>query len=917
MTKNFDQFYEAIAARGVPHMLYLHQGGHGGSPPDEMLNRWFTRYLWGVQNGVESLPRAYVVRETYACPISTNVVGDQVNVVSIAVASSSTFQVGYTPSIPGVSPSRSVVAIPDATHLTIAGLSASLSSATVAGATTVFTNNISNMVPGHVVSIDSGASAESATIAATGAGGSTTIGLPTMAGDTMLKVSSVSGMNAGGALWIGSGASQETATIAAVGTSGATTVRLAAAAGDTTLFVQTRSGFSNGQAITIDSGAALEAAVVQSTGTNSSGGGQRLVLTAPLANAHAVGVQVSGSGVTLASPLTLAHAAGTAVTGNALMLTAPLAFDHASGTALYDPLSGVDVTDGARIYMCSTTYPTPYPEWPDPDSSSATFSFRPGAPGIGGLTLQAVDPAAGDETLIDDATLAESAVVNATSSANRLVYMSDPVTQQVRISGTMWVNLRAAFSKPKANVTVVLMSYPSGGGNGTIISRGWLDPENRDSYSVSEPMTPGTFYDLHFDMQPKDSVLDVGSQLGVVVLSSDHESTIRPAPGTEMTVDLAQSSISIPFVGGTAMVNASFPGDTMTSVAADNNPTAYGHAVTFTATVASSGMPTGTVQFSLDGAPVGGPVALDGAGQATGRTSALALGTHTVTADYAGDGTFNASSGSVDQVVKKRLGHGHRGDQRPQSLAPHAPGDLHGHRHPREPEQRHHPRGLHPVEGRRRGRGRAHRARCDGPGDHDHGRSGPRQPRHPGRVPGQSRLHRLDVPHLRAGRAQADAHGHRGGRSGEPHRLRHATDHPHRHLQQPHRPGRLAHPGRRALPDRRHQPRRTGGPAARRQRALHGDLEPARRLPCHPGPLPGQRRVRARQHGPAHPGDQPVGAFSPHVGATPPSRRHQGGPRPTRRGPPWPLATGCASREAPTASIRPLSAPPRMGHNQA
>jgi hypothetical protein len=35
-----------------------------------------------------------------------------------------------------------------------------------------------------------------------------------------------------------------------------------------------------------------------------------------------------------------------------------------------------------------------------------------------------------------------------------------------------------------------------------------------------------------------------------MVLSSDRDFTIRPAPGTQLTLDLSHSSISIPVVGG-------------------------------------------------------------------------------------------------------------------------------------------------------------------------------------------------------------------------------------------------------------------------------------------------------------------------------------------------------------------------------
>ena len=47
---------EALKARGVPVQVYYHQGGHGGPPPLERMNRWFTHYLYGVENGVEYGP---------------------------------------------------------------------------------------------------------------------------------------------------------------------------------------------------------------------------------------------------------------------------------------------------------------------------------------------------------------------------------------------------------------------------------------------------------------------------------------------------------------------------------------------------------------------------------------------------------------------------------------------------------------------------------------------------------------------------------------------------------------------------------------------------------------------------------------------------------------------------------------------
>ncbi len=54
---------EAAKAKGLPTQIYYHQNGHGGPPPIKMMNRWFTRYLFGVENGVENDAKAWIVRE--------------------------------------------------------------------------------------------------------------------------------------------------------------------------------------------------------------------------------------------------------------------------------------------------------------------------------------------------------------------------------------------------------------------------------------------------------------------------------------------------------------------------------------------------------------------------------------------------------------------------------------------------------------------------------------------------------------------------------------------------------------------------------------------------------------------------------------------------------------------------------------
>jgi predicted acyl esterase len=346
MTKQAAQFYEALKKRGVPHMFYLHQGGHGGAPTDVLVNYWFTRYLYGVQNGVEDLPRSWVVRETASCPPrQTTVTGDQSDTATLRVADTSPFRIGFTLTVPVT--------------------------------------------------------------------------------------------NADGTI--------------------ANTTRLIADIPDST---------------------------------------------------HVV----------------LASAVAT------------------------DP--GQKVAGGSIVFLaCGNANPTPYAEWPDPAARAVRLNPTPGAPARGALTLAAADPSAPPETLTDDASIAGISSANAPSSNVRLIYQTPPLEQPVRISGTPTVALQMASSRSRANLTAALVRYPPSGG-ATILTRGWLDPANRNSDWADAPLRPGRYYKLAFNMQPKDTVVPAGNRLALMVLSSDRDFTIRPAPGTQLTLDLTRSSLALPVVGG-------------------------------------------------------------------------------------------------------------------------------------------------------------------------------------------------------------------------------------------------------------------------------------------------------------------------------------------------------------------------------
>lgn len=63
MPEHSYRIYDKAREKGLPVQIYYHQNGHGGPPPISMMNRWFTKYLHGIDNGVENDPRAWIVRE--------------------------------------------------------------------------------------------------------------------------------------------------------------------------------------------------------------------------------------------------------------------------------------------------------------------------------------------------------------------------------------------------------------------------------------------------------------------------------------------------------------------------------------------------------------------------------------------------------------------------------------------------------------------------------------------------------------------------------------------------------------------------------------------------------------------------------------------------------------------------------------
>jgi X-Pro dipeptidyl-peptidase len=198
--------------------------------------------------------------------------------------------------------------------------------------------------------------------------------------------------------------------------------------------------------------------------------------------------------------------------------------------------------------------PTPYAEYPNPAASEVTLYLTGGAPGVGSLG-PVKTASTKTETLVDNYSFSGSALAQAEFTEHRLMYLTPVLKQDLHLSGTAKVTIKLAANKPAANLSVWLVSLPWEEGRNVritdnIITRGWADPQNHSSIRKGEPLVPGKFYEVNFELQPDDQIIAAGQQIGLMIFSSDREFTLWPKPGTELTIDLNGTSLTLPVVGG-------------------------------------------------------------------------------------------------------------------------------------------------------------------------------------------------------------------------------------------------------------------------------------------------------------------------------------------------------------------------------
>ena len=198
--------------------------------------------------------------------------------------------------------------------------------------------------------------------------------------------------------------------------------------------------------------------------------------------------------------------------------------------------------------------PTAYAAYPNPKAEPVSFYLEASAPAIGSLSTNK-SASKGKETLIDNYSFSAEALAQADYTNHRLLYVTPILKEAVHISGISTITIRAASSKSAVNVSVYLVSLPWNKSRkakitDNIITRGWTDLQNHKSLTKSAPLKVGKFYEMTFELQPDDQIIKKGQQIGLMIFSSDSNYTLLPKPGTELTIDLEGTKITIPIVGG-------------------------------------------------------------------------------------------------------------------------------------------------------------------------------------------------------------------------------------------------------------------------------------------------------------------------------------------------------------------------------
>ncbi|MFA1547256.1 Xaa-Pro dipeptidyl-peptidase [Actinomadura chokoriensis] len=253
---------------------------------------------------------------------------------------------------------------------------------------------------------------------------------------------------------------------------------------------------------------------------------------------------------------------------------------------LYGIRNGIEHEPRVDVQHADGTWETAR-DWPVPGTRTVPVSLNAGPSGQPGTLGLLPRPGTAESFVDAGGTRTAEQLLTGEDHAdpNRLAYLTGPLPGAIRVNGISSVSLRASLDGPSPYLTALLVDYGTGtrptgarvstgeqvcygegvpGDTGCtirqalqtetapykIITRGWLDVRNRRDFGRTEPITAGKTYTFRWDLEPTDYVVEAGHRLGVILLSTDYDYTLRYPAGTEVTVRPGAGKVLLPLARG-------------------------------------------------------------------------------------------------------------------------------------------------------------------------------------------------------------------------------------------------------------------------------------------------------------------------------------------------------------------------------
>jgi X-Pro dipeptidyl-peptidase len=211
--------------------------------------------------------------------------------------------------------------------------------------------------------------------------------------------------------------------------------------------------------------------------------------------------------------------------------------------------NGVDDAPRAYIHRPGGRLVT-FSEWPASAARPVVLRLHPRGSAPRGRLMLGGHGGGAAERVVDTPRLGARLLAEHPRTRHGRVYTTRALRRPLRLSGTAVAQLRLSFGQPAANVSVALVDYTRRLRVARLVTRGWRDPQNRGSLSVTRRVVPGRKYGLDVRMQPNDHVFPRGHRIGLAVLSTDRGFTLRPPAGSTMSLRTRRSLLRLPVVGG-------------------------------------------------------------------------------------------------------------------------------------------------------------------------------------------------------------------------------------------------------------------------------------------------------------------------------------------------------------------------------